>query len=299
MPAAIETRGLTKDYRGERGLFNLFLDVEPGEILGFIGPNGAGKTTTIKLLLDLIRPTRGTAAIFGLDSRHDAVAVKRLVGYVPGELPQYHGLRGADIVESLARLRGGLDETAIQTLSARFQLDLGQKFRDYSHGNKQKLMLIQAFMHEPRLLLLDEPTLGLDPLMQQEFFALLRERSAAGCSVFLSSHVLSEVEKVADRVAIIGQGRLLKLGTLAQLRELRVHRVEATFTGTLDARSLLAVQGIDDVQLEDGHLHCSVHGAFAPLLALLSSAGVTELDSQELSLEEVFFGYYQKPPVAA
>jgi len=299
MAVAIETHGLTKDFGHGRGIFDLDVLVAEGEIAGYIGPNGAGKSTTIKLLFDLIRPTRGTAAIFGLDSHHDSVAVKRLVGYVPGELPDYHGLRGAEVVELLARLRGGVAEQHIRDLAARFQLDLHEKFRDYSHGNKQKLMLVQAFMHEPRLLILDEPTLGLDPVMQKEFFALVRERAAAGSSIFLSSHVLSEVERVADRITIIGKGRLVKAGTLAELREMRVHRVEATFTGKLERRALSAIPGIDDIALAPGRLTCAVHGAFGPLLALLSRAGVTELDSQELSLEELFFDYYNQSPLAA
>ena len=221
---AIRADGLTKDYGAGRGVFDLDLQVRRGEVFGFIGPNGAGKTTTIKLLLDLIRPDRGRATLLGHDSRHGSVEIKRHLGYVPGELPQYPSLRGADIIELLARLRGGVDPAAVREIAGRLELDLSHRYQDYSHGNKQKLMLVQAFMHHPDLLILDEPTLGLDPLMQQEFFAMLAERAAAGGTVFLSSHVLSEVQRVSHRVGIVGGGRLLRIEPLEELRELQIGR---------------------------------------------------------------------------
>src|SRR5947209_14821734 len=206
MPAAIDTSGLSKDYGRGRGLFDLDLEVNEGEVLGYLGPNGAGKTTTIRLLMGLIHPSVGSASIFGLDCQRQAVEVKRYVGYVPGELPQFGGLRGSEIVAYMAGLRGGVDNTVVARICERLGLDLGQRYREYSRGNKQKLAIVLAFMHRPRLLVLDEPTGGLDPLNQQEFYALVREARGRGATVFLSSHILAEVEAVCDRVGIIRAG---------------------------------------------------------------------------------------------
>ena len=193
MTAAITTSGLTKDYGGGRGLFELDLEVPEGQVFGYLGPNGAGKSTTIRLLMGLIHATRGGASIFGLDAMREAVAVKRLTGYMPGELPQFGGLRGRDIAGHFGALRGGVDQSRVKAICERFDLDLGMKFRDYSTGNKRKLGILLAFMHQPKLLGLDEPTSGLDPLNQQEFFKLVQEAQAGGATVFLSSPVLSDV----------------------------------------------------------------------------------------------------------
>lgn len=293
-PAAIVTQGLTKDYGQSRGIFDLDLEVKAGEVLGFIGPNGAGKTTTIRLLMDFARPTRGSAAILGLDTRRDAVAIKRQVGFLPGELPLYPGARAADIIGLLAAMRGGVDEGAVRSLATRLQLDLGRRYRELSHGNKQKLWLVQAFMHRPRVLILDEPTLGLDPLIQAEFRDMVLEAVRDGATVFLSSHVLSEVQSLCSRIAIVSAGHLLRIGTLEQLRELRVHRIDAIFERDLDVKKLDTVPGLADVALSDHHLHCTVHGPFEPLLEALVGAGVVELDSEEMSLEEVFLATYGK-----
>ncbi len=289
---AIETAGLTKDFGAGRGVFDLDLAVAAGEVFGFIGPNGAGKTTTIRLLMDFLRPDRGRALVFGHDARGESVLVKSLVGYLSGELPQYGALRGAELVGLLAGLRGAVDRTRIEDLARRLDLDLSRRYRELSHGNKQKLALVQAFMHRPRLLVLDEPTLGLDPLMQQEFRALVREAVADGATVFLSSHVLSEVEQICDRIAMIRAGRLVRLGSLAELRTIRTHRVEASFAGAVDAGALAAVPGVRQVEITDHRLRCSVTGSIGPLLAALRTAEVVELDSVELSLEEVFLAHY-------
>src|SRR5574340_287973 len=206
---AISCSGLTKDYGRGRGVFDLDLEVGPGEVFGFIGPNGAGKTTTIRLLMDLIRPDRGTATLLGLDARRDSVAIKRRVGYLPGELPQFPRVRAAHVIALMAGLRGGIDPDVIAGLAKRLDIDLSQKYEDLSHGNKQKVGLIQAFMHQPDLIILDEPTLGLDPLMQREFWRLVKDASAAGATVLLSSHVLAEMELSCDRMALIRNGRLL------------------------------------------------------------------------------------------
>jgi ABC-2 type transport system ATP-binding protein len=291
----IVTRGLTKDYGSKRGIFDLDLEVAAGEVLGFIGPNGAGKTTTIRLLMDFVRPSRGSATILGRDSHRESIAIKREVGYLPGELPSYPGATGADIIGLLASMRGGVDEGYARSLADRLQLDLGRRYRDLSHGNKQKVWLVQAFMHHPRLLILDEPTLGLDPLIQAEFHDLVAVASSQGATVFLSSHVLSEVQILCSRIALVSSGELLRIGTLEQLRELRVHRVDATYERDLDMLTLRKVPGLSDVSLTDHHLRCTVRGDFEPLLEALVPAGVVELDSEEMSLEEVFLAAYGKP----
>ena len=216
--AAIRTIALTKDYRAGRGLFDLDLQVAPQEVFGYLGPNGSGKTTTIRLLMGMIRPTRGSAYVFGLDSIRDSAEVKRRVGYLPGDVPQFGSLRGGEIVAYLGGMRGGDDQRNVRAIAERFDLDLNRRFREYSSGNKQKLAIVLAFMHRPDLLILDEPTSGLDPLHQQEFYRLLREAQDGGATVFLSSHVLSEVEHVCDRVGIVRSGRLVKVAELDELR---------------------------------------------------------------------------------
>jgi ABC-2 type transport system ATP-binding protein len=206
--AVIEIQGLTKFYGRNRGVADLAFSVEAGEVFGYLGPNGAGKTTTIRLLLDLIRPTRGTARLFGLDARRDGTAARRRIGYLPGELALDPRMTGRNALGLLGRLRGPVDWPEVQRLAERLGCDLSRRVGALSHGNRQKLGLIQAFMHRPELLVLDEPTLGLDPLVQHEFYLMVEEARAAGRTVFISSHVLPEVERLCDRVAIIRAGRL-------------------------------------------------------------------------------------------
>jgi ABC-2 type transport system ATP-binding protein len=215
--AAISTSRLTKDYGSGRGLFDLDLRVAPQEAFGYLGPNGAGKTSTIRLLMGMIRPSSGSAHIFGLDCQRDAVAVKRKVGYLPGDIPQFGSLRGSEVVAYLSGMRGGVDRAKVRDIAERFDLDLSRRFREYSSGDKQKLGILLAFMHQPELLILDEPTSGLDPLNQQEFYKLLQENRARGAAVLLSSHILSEVEHVCDRVGVIRAGRLVKVAALNEL----------------------------------------------------------------------------------
>lgn len=295
----IECRGLTKDYGNGRGVFDLDLTVQRGETFGFIGTNGAGKTTTIRLLMDLIRPDRGRATLFGLDARRDSMAIKRRVGYLPGELVSFPGVSAGYMIGLLAGLRGGVEPARTTELAQRLDLDLGRRYEDLSHGNKQKVALVQAFMHRPEVLILDEPTLGLDPLIQREFRQLVQEAVAGGATVFLSSHVLSEVELICDRIGLIRAGRLHRVGSLNELRALRVHRVEAVFTGRLDVADLARLPGVSEPTVDDHHLACAVQGSVAPLLSALSAADVVELDSHELSLEEVFLGEFDEPPRAA
>ncbi len=293
---AVVCAGLTKDYGSGRGVFDLELTVHRGETFGFIGPNGAGKTTTIRLLMDLIRPDRGTATVFGLDSRRDSLEIRRRVGFLPGELVQFPGVSAGYVIGLLAGLRGGVDPDRITALADRLDLDLGRRYEQLSHGNKQKAGLIQAFMHRPQLVVLDEPTLGLDPLIQREFRELVAESVRGGATVFLSSHVLSEVELICDRIGLIRAGRLDRVGSLNQLRELRIHRVEAVVSGPVDVAALARLPGVSDPRVTDHHVTCAVQGRIAPLLQLLSTADVLELDSHELSLEEVFLGEFDKQP---
>jgi ABC-2 type transport system ATP-binding protein len=219
----LDVQSLTKSYGSSRGVRDVTFDVAEGEVFGFLGPNGAGKTTTIRQIMGFLKPDSGRALVAGLDCWRDSVAVKRLVGYLPGEIALDPGLTGGQLLEYFANLRnrgapGTVDPAYVAQLAARFGLDPTRKFRQYSHGNKQKVGLIQAFMHRPRLLLLDEPTSGLDPLNQQEFARLVGETRAEGRTVFLSSHILSEIEALCDRVAIIREGQLVHVGTLDALR---------------------------------------------------------------------------------
>jgi ABC-2 type transport system ATP-binding protein len=291
--SAIRTRGLTKDYGLGHGVFDLDLDVRRGEVFGFIGPNGAGKTTTIRLVMDLIRPDRGTVEVLGLDSRRDSLEIKRRVGYLPGELPRFPGVTAGHVIGLLAGLRGGVAPDRIEALASRFELDLGRRYEDLSHGNKQKVGLVQAFMHEPELLVLDEPTLGLDPLMQREFRDLLVESVERGATVLLSSHVLAEVELVCDRMGLIREGRLLRVGSLEELRDVRAHRVDAIIRRAGAADELAGLPGVSEARVDGGRVECTVHGEVGPLLMWLCAHDVVELDSRELSLEEVFLSAFE------
>ena len=299
--AAIRTSKLSKDYGLGRGLFELDLQVSPQEVFGYLGPNGAGKTTTIRLLMGMIRPSGGSAHIFGLDCVRDAVEVKRKVGYLPGDVPQFGSLRGSEVVNYLGGMRGGIDPNTVHNLAERFDLDLSRRFREYSSGNKQKLAIVLAFMHKPELLILDEPTAGLDPLNQQEFYKLLHETRERGATVFLSSHILSEVEQVCDRVGIVRSGRLVRVAQLEDLKHIRVHRVELEFAaGTeVPAEKIRAGAGVADVVVDGQRVRCAVRGSFEPLLDAIHGSDVTDLVSTEPSLEEIFLSYYsEKTPDA-
>jgi ABC-2 type transport system ATP-binding protein len=292
MPA-IQTRGLTKDYGLGRGIRDLDLTVEEGEVFGFLGPNGAGKTTTIRLLMGMIQPTRGSAAVFGLDTHRQSVEVKRVVGYCPGELPQFGGWKGDEIVAYISGLRGAVPEEDISAVAERLDLDLSRKYREYSHGNRQKLALLLAFMHRPRLLILDEPTSGLDPLHQQAFYSLVRDARAGGATVFLSSHVLSEVEQVCDRVGIVKDAGLVTVGNIGELAGIRSHRLEIEFADAVPAERLRAVPGLEQLVVEDRRASGMLRGSFEPLMAALAGHRVTRLASREPTLEEIFLSYYR------
>ena len=292
MTAIIETEHLTKSYGAHRGIIDVDLAVEQGEVFGFLGPNGAGKTTTIRLLLDLIRPTRGSARVFGLDATRDAVAVHRRVGYLPGEFTLYDRLTGGQTLDYFANLRGGVDRAYQQSLIERFDLDASRRFREYSKGNKQKVGLIVALQHRPDLLVLDEPTSGLDPLVQQTFFEVLHEAVAEGRTVFLSSHVLSEAEKTCDRVAIIREGRLVKVDRVDALRDLAVHQVELRFTEQVPVAEFERIAGVTNVVVGDHALRMHVSGPIAPVVRAAARFELTDFVSREPSLEETFLAQY-------
>ncbi len=296
MTAAIKTQGLTKDYGGGRGLFALDLEVSEGEVFGYLGPNGAGKSTTIRLLMGMIHPSRGAASILGLDSMRRSVEVKRLIGYMPGELPQFGGLRGRDIAGHFGALRGGVDQARVKEITERLDLDLGLKFRQYSTGNKRKLGILLAFMHRPKVLILDEPSSGLDPLNQQELFKLVREAKAAGATVFLSSHVLSEVEHVCERVGIIRRGRLVRVARLDELHEMRVRRVEVEFAGDAQPQLFEGLPGIENLESNHHRVTFTARGSFEPVADALAGNHVVNLASHEPSLEDVFLTYYEDQP---
>ena len=291
---AIQTRRLTKDYGKGHGLFELDLEVRRGEILGFLGPNGAGKSTTMRLLLDLIKPTSGSATLLGLESRTDSLEIRRRVGFLPGDLALYASLSGSAMLRYLADLRGGVDERVRNALAERFDADLNRRIRELSTGNRQKLGLIQAFMHEPELLILDEPIAGLDPLVQRSFHALLREVATEGRTVLLSSHTLSEVERVADRVAILRKGRLMVVDSLEGLRAVAIQRLEIEFIGAVPRpEELRAVAGVREINLEGAHLVVAFEGTADALVKALASYEVRSIRSRDDDLEEIFLGYYR------
>jgi ABC-2 type transport system ATP-binding protein len=294
--SAIRTSRLSKDYGLGRGLFELDLEVAPQEVFGYLGPNGSGKTTTIRLLMDMIRPSSGGAHIFGLDCRRDSVEVKRRVGYLPGDIPQFGSLRGREVVSYLGGMRGGADPHIVRVIAERFDLDLGRRFREYSTGNKRKLGILLAFMHRPELLILDEPTSGLDPLNQQEFYTLLRETKEGGATVFLSSHILSEVERVCDRVGILRAGRLVRVAQLEDLHHIRAHHVEIVFATEerVPEASIRSAAGVEDVKVEGSRVTCTVRGSFDSLFLAIRDSKVADLVSTEPSLEEIFLSYYSE-----
>ena len=292
---AIETEGLAKDYGGGHGVFDLNLAIADGTVFGFLGPNGAGKTTTIRILMGMIRPTVGRARIFGLDCRHDSAAVKRKVGYLPGELAQLGGLRGSEVVGYIGSLRGSLDRVRVREIAERFDLDLHRRFREYSRGNKQKLGILLAFMHRPALLILDEPTGGLDPLNQQEFYKLVVEAKGDGATVFLSSHILSEVEHVCDRVGIIRRGRLIRVAEMDELHDIRLHRVTIVFGGEPPLEALRAAAGVENLEQKDGRVTFTQRGSFEPMMLAVAGSRILDLSSHEPSLEEVFLASYHDP----
>ena len=292
--AIIHTSGLTKYYGKQRGMVDISLDVRRGEVFGYLGPNGAGKTTTIRTLLNLIRPTRGIATIFGMDIQRKGLEVRRHTGYLPGELKLYDNLTGAEMLRYLGHLSGGVDWARVENLATRLDCDLLPPIRSLSHGNRQKIGLIQAFMNTPDLLILDEPTIGLDPLMQQEFYRLVSETKAQGRTVFLSSHIMPEVEHICDRVAIIREGRLVTVEDIDNLKARSIRRLEIHFAGPVSQQKFTEISGVKDVSVHDSVLTCTVVGELDALVKAASQARVVNIISHEPSLEEIFLDYYNE-----
>ena len=301
----IEIKGLTKSYGGKRGIVDVSLDVAEGEVFGFLGPNGAGKTTTIRLLMALLHADAGSARIAGLDCWQQSVEIKRLIGYVPGEPSLDPNLTGGQILEYFGHLRGGVDKAYLKQLIKRLDLDPNRKFRQYSTGNKRKVVLIQAFMHRPRLLILDEPTSGLDPLNQQEFDGMVLDARDEGRTVFLSSHVLSEVEKTCTRVGIIREGSLVKVGDIADLKDIKRYEITISFAHPVPAGAFEKLDGVVEVEtLNNGSaVRLAMQGAADAVIKAAAQYPVVSLTSYEPSLEDVFLRFYEgdepKPREAA
>ena len=263
-------------------------------MFGFLGPNGSGKTTTIRLLLDLLRPTQGRALVLGLDAHLDSVAIKQRVGYVPGDPALYERLTAHQLLEWLARLRGGVDALWLDSLTERFGVVLDRPIRTLSRGNRQKVALVQAFMHRPELLILDEPTSGLDPLLQHEFNQLVHEVRAEGSTVFLSSHVLDEVQHVCDRIGIVRDGRLVTVDDVETLRERAVREVTIHFDGTVvDPRPFEALPGVCEVEVRGASLHCHLVGVADALVKLAAQHTVIDFTSAPPDLDAMFLQFYE------
>lgn len=290
----INTSKLTKFYGKQLGIEDVDLVVQRGEVFGYLGPNGAGKTTTIRTLLDFIRPTRGSATVFDLDIRQSSVEIHRRVGYLNGELALFNDMTGEELLKYLGNLRGGLDWKYVKELAARFECDLPRRIQGLSMGNKQKLGLLQAFMHKPELLILDEPTNGLDPLMQHQFYDLLSQTKKEGRTVFLSSHILPEVEKVCDRVGIIRQGRLVTVETIEALKSHSVRQLEIHFAGNVAKGKFSNISGIRDIVVQDNVLTCTVIGSLDALVKAAAQFEVVNIVSREPTLEEIFLTYYNE-----
>jgi ABC-2 type transport system ATP-binding protein len=295
MTTIIEVDSLTKRYGGKRGIIDVSFQVEEGEVFGFLGPNGAGKTTTIRLLMALLRADAGTARIAGLDAWQQSVEIKRLIGYLPGELALDPSLTGGQILEYFGHLRGGIDQAYLKQLIARLDVDPSRKFRQYSSGNKRKIGIVQAFMHRPRLLILDEPTSGLDPLNQQEFDRMVKEVRDEGRTVFLSSHILSEVEQTCTRVGIIREGQLVRVGGLAELKGIKRHDLTITFANAVPAEAFKHLSGVTAVEtLADGQtLRLVIQGGADAVIKAAAQHPVVTMTSHEPSLEEIFLRYYE------
>ncbi len=291
----IRTEGLVKDYGSTRALDHLDLEVRRGEVFGFLGPNGAGKSTTIRVLLDQLRPTEGRAEVFGVAPKAGGPGLRARIGYLPGELAMAGRATSQELLEHYARLRGGAGRDNIAPLAERFGLDPSRPIRALSKGNKQKVGVIQAFMHRPELLILDEPTSGLDPLLQHEFLTLVREAVAAGATVFMSSHVLSEVELVAGRVAIIRQGRIVDLDDVATLRHHAGQRIALTFDGAVDAGAFRSLPNVEDVEVEGGTLTCLLRGEPDALLKAAAQHRVVRWSAEDRELEDLFLDHYRVP----
>ncbi len=298
MNAIIQTQALTKTY-GEKSkkpftaLSNLDLTVQEGEIMGFLGPNGAGKTTTIRVLLDFIRPTSGHATIFGKDVREHSVEIHKRIGYLPGELNLWKNETALNTIRYIGKMRGGVDMNYVNELAEQLQFDVTKRIRNYSTGNKRKIGIILALMNRPDVLILDEPTAGLDPLMQQVFNKLMLEFKAEGKTVFLSSHVLGEVQEICDRVAILRHGKLETVETVQNLTHVDFRWITLTYREPVRiANELSAVKGVYDLSVNGNSVKFRMSGDFQPLLDVATRQYVVNMNIQEATLEEAFLAFY-------
>ena len=289
---AILLENVTKYYGPHLGVAGLDLEVSRGEVFGYLGPNGAGKTTTIRMLLDFIRPTSGKSSVLGLDARLNSVKLRRRVGYIPGDPHLYGNLNGRDFLTYSANLRGRVDQDIVDSLAQRLDSDLSRPIDTLSQGNRQKIAVINAFMNEPEILILDEPTSGLDPLMQQEFAAMIFEAKEQGRTVFMSSHILPEVEELCDRVAIIRQGRIVAVETIETLKSLAIRQLKIDFGGHIDPADFADLPGIRNLAVAETSLKCDIQGSLDVLIKRAARYEVVNLTTSEPNLEEIFLSYY-------
>lgn len=290
---AIETHGLTKYYGRTRGIENMDLEVHEGEVLGFIGPNGAGKSTTIRTLLGLIRASSGEARIFGLDVWKEGKEARRRIGYVPAEIRYYEGMRASQILGYASRFYGTGVNGRIEELLDVFQLDPSKRVEDLSTGNRKKLAIVQALLHRPSLLILDEPTMGLDPLMQEQFFSVVRKVHAEGMTIFFSSHVLQEVERICDRVAIVKEGAVVEVGELGRIKAGRFVKVRLSWEGARP-KGILSLEGVIPHSEANGVLELRYDGDANLLVRELARTNLRRLTVTEPSLDEIFLHYYER-----
>ena len=291
----IKTEDLTKTFdRGKiKAVDNLNLEVKEGEIFGFLGPNGAGKTTTIRILMDFISPTSGKATIFGLDCQKNGLEIKKDVGYLAGDVKLYDKYNGEYHTNFLANLNGGIHKEWVKELTERMEIDMDRKICDLSKGNKQKMGVLQAFSQKPKLLILDEPTSGLDPLMQIEFYKIVKEMKKEGTTIFMSSHVLSEVEKVCDRVGILKDGKLVTMQSVDELQKSKTRIVDIYFKDKYELQDFR----LDKIEIEhegERHLQLLIHGGINPLLKVLTKYDLRDVNFIEPDLEEIFLKYYEE-----
>ncbi|MCX7922847.1 MAG: ABC transporter ATP-binding protein [Clostridia bacterium] len=289
----IEIKNLSKFYGKSRGIIDVSFDIPEGEIFGFIGPNGAGKSTTIRTLLNFIHPSAGSAKIFGMDCFTETEKIKKEVGYLPSEVNYYDDMKVKDLLAYSAKFYKKDCSMRIKDLSNIFELDLNKKIDELSYGNKKKVAIIQALLHEPRLLILDEPTGGLDPLMQNSFFEVLKEENKKGVTIFFSSHILSEVQKMCDRVAIIKEGKILKVEEIDKLRANKYKKIKVEFNDA-EQVNILSLPGMMKVERSGKAVEFLYSGKIDAVIKLLAEYGVENLWIEEPSLEEVFMHYYEK-----
>jgi ABC-2 type transport system ATP-binding protein len=293
VPAVVVADHLTKSYGKSRGVIDLEFEVRAGEVFGYLGPNGAGKSTTIRTMLDFLRPTSGRITVLGLDPTADGPELRRRVGYVPGEFGLYERLTGRRYLQTFTSLRAGAGEDRVEDLARRLNLDLDVRIKELSHGNKRKVGLIQGFMHEPDLLVLDEPTQGLDPLVQQEFYAMIDEARDRGATVFLSSHVMPEVERVCDRVAIIRDGRLITVDDVGDLKAKALRTVEFHFDGPVPATAFATLASVVEAEQRGDSVVMTVRGPLDEVVKEAARHTVVNIQTREPSLEDIFLEAYR------